>query len=78
LARHEGKAMQVFKVLTIIKVEVICIQSESGLRQPMKAKVGLTCERNPTITERFMLDQLPRGFLLLYVAQSYLLKGTYP
>jgi hypothetical protein len=32
--------MQVFKVLTIIKVEVICIQSESGLHQPMKAKVG--------------------------------------
>jgi hypothetical protein len=34
--------MQVFKVLTIIKVKVICIQSESGLHQPMKAKVGLT------------------------------------
>ncbi len=34
--------MQVFKVLTIIKVKLICIQSESGLQQPMKAKVGLT------------------------------------
>ncbi len=33
--------MQVFKLLTIIKVQVICIQSESGLHQPMKAKVGL-------------------------------------
>jgi hypothetical protein len=43
--------MQVFKVLTIIKNLVICIQSESGLHQPMKAKVGLIRTKNIMFSE---------------------------
>jgi hypothetical protein len=61
--------MQVFKVLTIIKVKVICIQSESGLHQPMKAKVGNVC---PYAGNIFTV----KNNLHLYVKKGFFLHET--